>query len=314
MDIATLRSRAADGDPHAQVLLGRRHIIGREIPYDLDQAVRLIKQAADQDFPLALLLNATLAAQGLGRTQDFDDAIGFVARAAATGDKRASGQLKALGGVDGFDPETWLAPQSSVQHATAPRIYSSEKLIPEAACAWLASQAALRLQPAPVKDPMLGGGALSPVRTNTGCGFSKIEADLVLQMTRLRLALWTGISSEHQESPNILHYERGQEYRPHYDFVRVDEEYGLRGELNAWGQRSVTALVYLNEGYEGGETYFPRLDWRYKGRTGDAMMFWNLSETGEREMLAIHAGMPVTEGEKWIFSQWIRQKEVPVTH
>jgi prolyl 4-hydroxylase len=314
MDIATLRAAAAAGDPSAQVLLARRHIIGREVPYDLDESVRLLNMAAAQDFPLALLLSATLAALGLGRTQNFEHAIQFVARAADTGSERAVGQLNALGGVGGFDPDSWLAPAISVQQAAAPRIYTSEKLVPEAACAWLASQALLRLQPAPVKDPTVGGSGMSSARTNRGCGFSKIEADLVLQMTRLRLAVWTGIAPEFYEPPNILHYQSGQEYRPHYDFVRADEEYGLQGELASFGQRRVTALVYLNEEYEGGETVFPRLDWRYKGKTGDAMMFWNLSESGEREQLSIHAGAPVSSGEKIVLSQWIRQKVVPVNH
>lgn len=151
-------------------------------------------------------------------------------------------------------------------------------------------------------------------RSNTGCDFSKIEGDLVLQMTRLRLAVWTGIKPEFQEPPNILHYERGQHYGPHYDFVRVDEVSGLQGELTSWGQRRATALVYLNDDYEGGETNFPRLGWSYKGKTGDALLFWNLSEAGEREELSLHAGSPVTRGTKIILSQWIREKVVPVGH
>ncbi|MEZ5955598.1 MAG: 2OG-Fe(II) oxygenase [Hyphomonadaceae bacterium] len=314
MDIATIRSNAAGGDAHAQTLLARRHVIGREVPYDPDEAVRLLALAAAQEFPLALLISATFSVLGIGRRQSFDDAIGFLARAAATGSERAIGQLDALGGVKGFDPDAWLAPATSVQHASAPRIFSTEKFIPRQACAWLVSQAVLRLEPTRVKDARLGAGVVSAVRSNTGCGFSKIEGDLVLQMTRLRLAAWTGIDPEFQEPPNILHYERGQQYRPHYDFVRVDEELGLQGELTSWGQRRVTALVYLNEDYVGGETEFPRLGWSYKGKTGDALMFWNLSKAGEREGLSLHAGAPVTHGTKVILSQWIREKVVPAAH
>ncbi|MCA8885325.1 MAG: 2OG-Fe(II) oxygenase [Hyphomonadaceae bacterium] len=314
MDVALLRSSAANGDPHAQTLLARRHIIGREVAYDPDEAVRLLNLAASQEFPLALLLSATFAAQGIGRPQDFQDAIQFVSRAAATGSARAIGQLNALGGVGGFNPDDWLSSANSAQHSAAPRIFTTEKLIPKAACAWLAGEALLRLQRAPVKDAALGGSSISAARSNSGCGFSKIEADLVLQMTRLRIAAWTGIPTDFQEPPNILHYDRGQEYRPHYDFVRADEEDGLAGELRAFGQRQVTALVYLNDDYEGGETVFPRLSWGYKGGTGDALMFWNLAESGDREGLSIHAGAPVLNGQKIILSQWIRQKVVPVSH
>jgi prolyl 4-hydroxylase len=314
MDIATIRTNAAAGDAHAQTILARRHIIGREVPYDPDEATRLLALATAQEFPLAMLISATFAVLGVGRRQSFDDAISLLARAAATGSERAIGQLEALGGVEGFDPDSWLAPAKSVQHASAPRIFTTEELIPASACAWLTSQALLRLEPTLVKDATVGGAVTSSIRSNSGCGFSKIEGDLVLQMTRLRLAAWTGIEPEFQEPPNILHYARGQEYRPHYDFVRVDEVYGLQGELTSWGQRRVTALVYLNEDYSGGETDFPRLGWRYKGRTGDAIMFWNLSEEGEREELSLHAGAPVTDGAKMILSQWIREKVVPVGH
>lgn len=314
MDITTIRTNAAAGDPHAQALLARKHVIGREVPYDPDEATRLLSLATAQEFPLALLISASFAALGVGRKQSFDDAIGFLARAAATGSERAIGQLKALGGVEGFDPDAWLAPAPMVQHASSPRIFTTADLIPASACAWLASQAVLRLEPTLVKDAMLRAAVASSQRSNTGCGFSKIEGDLVLQMTRLRLAAWTGIEPAFQEPPNILHYERGQEYRPHYDFVRVDEERGLQRELASWGQRRVTALVYLNEDYSGGETDFPRLGWRYKGKTGDALMFWNLSEAGEREELSLHAGLPVTGGAKIILSQWIREKVVPVGH
>lgn len=314
MDITTIRANAAAGDAHAQTLLARRHVVGREVPYDPDEATRLLALATGQEFPLALLISASFAALGVGRKQSFDDAIGLLARAAATGNERAIGQLEALGGAKGFDPDAWLAPPASVQHASAPRIFTTENLIPAPACAWLASQAVLRLVPTLVKDAALRAAVRSSTRSNTGCGFSKIEGDLVLQMTRLRLAAWTGIEPEFQEAPNILHYEPGQEYRPHYDFVRVHEVEGLQGELSSWGQRRATALVYLNEDYSGGETDFPRLGWRYKGKTGDALMFWNLSEMGEREELSLHAGSPVTSGTKIILSQWIREKVVPVLH
>ena len=80
----------------------------------------------------------------------------------------------------------------------------------------------------------------------------------------------------------------------------------------ACGQRAVTALVYLNDGYEGGETDFPELGWKYRGRKGDALLFWNLTPQGEPEPRTLHAGLPPTSGEKWLYSKWIRQKPFPL--
>ena len=49
-----------------------------------------------------------------------------------------------------------------------------------------------------------------------------------------------------------------------------------------------------------------------KGKLGDALIFWNLNQQGEREMDSLHAGLPVTKGEKWLLSKWVRQRPVPL--
>ena len=68
----------------------------------------------------------------------------------------------------------------------------------------------------------------------------------------------------------------------------------------------MTFLLYLNEGYKGGETAFPQLGWQYKGRTGDALFFYNATPDGAPDRRTLHAGTPTTRGEKYLFSQWIR--------
>jgi hypothetical protein len=78
------------------------------------------------------------------------------------------------------------------------------------------------------------------------------------------------------------------------------------------GQRATTVLIYLNEGYEGGETEFPELDWRFKGKPGDALVFWNLTPAGEPDQRTQHAGLPPTSGEKWLYSKWVRERAFPV--
>ena len=72
------------------------------------------------------------------------------------------------------------------------------------------------------------------------------------------------------------------------------------------GQRVLTALVYLNDDYEGGETDFPVLGAHWKGRKGEALLFWNVAPDGALDERTLHAGLPVTRGEKWMLSQWIR--------
>ncbi|MBK8543139.1 MAG: 2OG-Fe(II) oxygenase [Caulobacteraceae bacterium] len=154
--------------------------------------------------------------------------------------------------------------------------------------------------------------SLDNSRSNSVAGSSHLQPDLVVQLVNMRIASAIGLPLAHQEPTNFLNYKRGQEYTDHYDFFRSEEEAGFAHELRTIGQRVATVLVYLNDGYEGGETAFPRLDWSFKGKLGDALIFWNLDVAGEREMNSLHAGRPVTKGEKWLLSKWVRQRPVPL--
>jgi predicted 2-oxoglutarate/Fe(II)-dependent dioxygenase YbiX len=282
---------------------------GRNAP--VGEAARLVREASAQKNANALLLHAAMAAIGLGRPQNYDDALGYVREAAALGDTRARGQLAALG--ENFKVAAWFAPARPVQHAGAPRIFTVENFLPPSVCEWLMRSAKKRLVRALINDASTGAIGQNQVRTGSVFESSSVEPDLVHQLVNQRIAEALGIPLAHQEPTNILHYARSQEYKPHYDVILPGPEADLFArELNDLGQRTATFLVYLNEDYEGGETHFPRLGFRYKGKPGDALIFWNLSETGEVERNSLHAGMPVTKGEKWLLSKWIRQKPLPL--
>lgn len=311
-EAVSLRLRAASGDPRAQVRLAHLMLTGRAPASGPGEPLALIAQACAARHSDAFLYHAALAARGHGRPQSLDDAFRYVAEAAATGDTRAKGQLFALGGQS-FDSEAWFAPAPMTQRHAAPRVFTIEKFLPPPVCAWLIKQARKNLQPAVVQLAERGGApARDAARSNSVAGTNLLHPDLVLQMVNLRIAAAIGLPLSHQEATNILHYARGQEYLPHYDFFTKQEEAGFAHELRTIGQRVVTVLVYLNEDYDGGETAFPKLDWRFKGKTGDALVFWNLSAQGEREMDSLHAGSPVVKGEKWLLSKWVRQNPVPL--
>ncbi len=72
------------------------------------------------------------------------------------------------------------------------------------------------------------------------------------------------------------------------------------------GQRVVTFLVYLNDDFDGAQTAFLDLKWRYRGAKGDAILFRNVDGTGAPDPTTLHAGRAPTRGEKWLLSQWIR--------
>ena len=112
-----------------------------------------------------------------------------------------------------------------------------------------------------------------------------------------RLAAASGTHVTQGEPLQILRYRPGDQYREHVDTIP--------GRDN---QRLFTALVYMNEDFEGGETRFTRAGLDVKGRTGDAIVFRSLRADGRPDPMSAHAGLPVTKGVKLLASRWINER------
>ena len=101
----------------------------------------------------------------------------------------------------------------------------------------------------------------------------------------------------------MVHYINGQKYDAHHDW-------GVHGHPNS---RFITLLLYLTDmehANAGGETAFPKggADGRgFKVRPvkGNAVLFYNLLEDGNGDDLALHAALPVHDGEKWLANFWV---------
>ncbi|KAL8168396.1 hypothetical protein V2J09_009895 [Rumex salicifolius] len=128
---------------------------------------------------------------------------------------------------------------------------------------------------------------------------------------------------DHGEGLQVLHYEEGQKYEPHYDYFLDDFN------THNGGQRIATVLMYLTDVEEGGETVFPnavgnhsavpywdKLSECGKGgisvrpKTGDALLFWSMKPDGSLDPLSLHAGCPVIKGNKWSSTKWMRVNEL----
>jgi prolyl 4-hydroxylase len=268
---------------------------------------------------------AVLAAAGVSRSANWQEAVGWLVKGADLGDLDCQGQIRVLAGQEDAQVEgSWLQLARSIalkgllkapvltKQRESPAIAFIEGLATPAMCRWLMQRADQRLTPALIRDHTTGERTADSIRTGLAAGFGLADTDLVLLMTQKRLELASGLKVQQQEAPFLLSYEPGQEYKAHFDFFAPGEP-GFQHTLTTMGLGVATCLTWLNEDYDGGETAFPKIDWKHKGKAGDAMLFLNV-RTSDRapDPKTLHAGLPVTRGRKWLLSQWVRDRVQPI--
>jgi hypothetical protein len=143
------------------------------------------------------------------------------------------------------------------------------------------------------------------MRTNTLANFDFATLDVVQFLVQARMSQSCGYRMQHFEAPMVLHYEVGQQITPHFDFIDVNAP-DYEQQLREQGQRMITFLLYLNDGYTGGETTFPKLDIVSRGAPGDGLFFINAHENRAPDRNMLHTGSPPTSGEKWLVTQFVR--------
>jgi hypothetical protein len=173
-------------------------------------------------------------------------------------------------------------------------------------CRWLIDRARGDLRPARLARGYDGASHAADARTNSAFQFNIVNADAVIGLVRARIALALSVPLQHLEPPQILHYAVGQSFLAHHDSLQAHAS-GSRA-VGYKGDRATTFLVYLNDGFGGGETEFPRVGLRHKGSAGDALWFSNLGPDGAPDPMSLHAGLAPTSGEKWLLSQWVHDR------
>ena len=319
--VQLLAKAGAQDHVMALSMLGGQLMSGRGVKPDFPAGLNLMHRAAELGGAYATAVVAATLAMGLYGAPDWARALDLLQRSAELGHKSGQEQLRTLAELAGPQPadaswaslrasidlDAWRAPPKAEVLSEDPVIKSVRGLAPAAACAWLVSRVHDRMERAIVHNPIGGGQAMHPGRTNSYAGIAVTDADLVSLLVRTRLAAAAGVDVMAMETPQVLHYETGEEYRAHFDFL----EPSLPGDaqsIQQFGQRIATLLIYLNDGFEGGETDFPILGVRYKGGMGDALLFRNLLPTGDPDRRTRHAGLAPTSGDKWLFSQWVRDR------
>ncbi|XP_008809395.1 probable prolyl 4-hydroxylase 3 isoform X1 [Phoenix dactylifera] len=205
-----------------------------------------------------------------------------------------------------------------------PRAFIYHNFLSKEECEYLIELAKPHMEKSTVVDSATGRSKDSRVRTSSGMFLGRGQ-DKIIRTIEKRIADFTFIPVEHGEGLQILHYEVGQKYEPHFDYFL--DEFNIKNG----GQRIATLLMYLSDVEEGGETVFPAarvnsssLPWynelsecgkkglSVKPKMGDALLFWSMRPDATLDPSSLHGGCPVLKGNKWSSTKWIHIHEYKV--
>jgi prolyl 4-hydroxylase len=188
-----------------------------------------------------------------------------------------------------------------------PEVALLENLLTHEECDQLIELSRVKLKQSTIVDPKTGKAEVIADRTSYGTFFKRNENAFIAKLDA-RIAKVMHWPVENGEGLQILNYKAGGEYKPHFDYFPPDDP-GSAVHIAKGGQRVSTLIVYLNDGMEGGDTTFPHLGLAITPKKGSAVYFEYCDNNGKIDTGTLHAGDPVTVGEKWIATKWMRQRQ-----
>jgi prolyl 4-hydroxylase len=102
-------------------------------------------------------------------------------------------------------------------------------------------------------------------------------------------------------------YAVGQEFRAHTDTFNPGS-YDYYVHTAAGGQRTWTAMLYLNDPEDGGATRFKTIGKTVHPERGKLLAWNNLLADGAPNPATLHHGMKVRKGVKFIITKWFRER------
>lgn len=123
-----------------------------------------------------------------------------------------------------------------------------------------------------------------------------------------RIDDFLGLPSENGEAVQGQRYLPGQEFKPHNDWFYTTQDY-WKLERKRGGQRCWTAMAFLNEVEQGGETHFTEIGIKIEPKPGVLLVWNNALPDGTPNPDTIHAGTPVGKGSKYIITKWYRTRK-----
>jgi prolyl 4-hydroxylase len=122
-----------------------------------------------------------------------------------------------------------------------------------------------------------------------------------------RLCQLLRVDASHGERMQGQRYETSQRFKPHHDFIRTDRP-NWKIQKKMGGQRTWTAMIFLNEPVAGGCTGFPLADLSFTPRRGTLLAWNNLLPDNSPNEFSLHEGCAVEAGAKYLVTQWFRER------
>ena len=170
-----------------------------------------------------------------------------------------------------------------------------------ASCARLIEKIDLHRRPSEIADDI----GVANYRTSETCDLDWSEP-LVAEVDA-KIAGLLGLPLELSEPLQGQRYAPGQEFKPHTDtFEPGGADYYIHTADS--GQRTWTAMVYLNEPEDGGATRFKTIGKTVRPETGKLLAWNNLLPDGRPNPATLHQGMKVRRGTKYVLTKWFRER------
>jgi prolyl 4-hydroxylase len=168
-------------------------------------------------------------------------------------------------------------------------------------CAKLIEMVDAQRRPSTIADDI----GIANFRTSETCDLDwhvPVVGDIDRKMADL-----LGLSLKASEPLQGQRYAPGQEFKPHTDTFEPGG-YDFLVHTADRGQRTWTAMIYLNEPEDGGATRFKKIGKTVQPEAGKLLAWNNLLPDGRPNPATLHQGMKVRRGTKYVLTKWFRQR------
>jgi prolyl 4-hydroxylase len=200
-------------------------------------------------------------------------------------------------------PAERLARVSGVQRVPtrALELFIVRRFLEPELCGELIGRIDAKRRPSDIAD----GLGIENFRTSETCDLDGREP--LVAAVDDRIADLLGLPLQLSEPLQGQRYAPGQEFKPHTDtFEPGGADYFVH--CAETGQRTWTAMIYLNEPEDGGATRFKTIGKTIQPETGKLLAWNNLLADGRPNPATLHQGMKVRRGTKYVLTKWFRER------